>query len=61
MVGHDADVFEKDGKVVEDTFDWYAQDEDGNVWYFGEISLKGNGATSTSNASKVTIGFLVGC
>lgn len=25
-----------DGKVLEDTFDWYAQDGDGNVWYFGE-------------------------
>jgi hypothetical protein len=25
-----------DGKLVEDTFDWYAQDKDGNVWYFGE-------------------------
>lgn len=24
------------GKLVEETFDWYAQDEDGNVWYFGE-------------------------
>jgi hypothetical protein len=22
--------------VVEDTLDWYAQDTDGNVWYFGE-------------------------
>ena len=22
--------------LVEDTFDWYAQDVDGNVWYFGE-------------------------
>jgi hypothetical protein len=27
-----------DGVVVEDTFDWYAQDKDGNVWYFGENS-----------------------
>lgn len=27
--------FEK-GTLVEDTFDWYAQDVDGNVWYFGE-------------------------
>jgi len=26
----------EDGVLVEDTFDWYAQDEDGNVWYFGE-------------------------
>jgi len=24
------------GEVIEDTFDWYAQDKDGNVWYFGE-------------------------
>jgi hypothetical protein len=27
-----------DGELVEDTFDWYAQDKDGNVWYFGEDS-----------------------
>jgi hypothetical protein len=25
-----------DGELVEDTFDWYAQDVDGNVWYMGE-------------------------
>jgi len=25
-----------DGELVEDTFDWYAQDEAGNVWYLGE-------------------------
>jgi hypothetical protein len=25
-----------DGKLVEETFDWYAQDKDSNVWYFGE-------------------------
>jgi hypothetical protein len=24
------------GDLVEDTFDWFAQDADGNVWYFGE-------------------------
>jgi hypothetical protein len=24
------------GELVEDTFDWYAQDRRGNVWYFGE-------------------------
>jgi hypothetical protein len=24
------------GGVKEDTFDWYAQDRNGNVWYFGE-------------------------
>jgi hypothetical protein len=26
------------GELVEDTFDWYAQDKAGNVWYFGEES-----------------------
>ena len=24
------------GKLIEQTYDWYAQDEEGNVWYFGE-------------------------
>ena len=32
------DVVEEDGEVIEDTFDWYAQDANGNVWYFGELS-----------------------
>ena len=26
------------GKLTEDTFDWFAQDDAGNVWYFGEDS-----------------------
>ncbi len=30
------DTVSVDGEVVEDTFDWYAQDDDGNVWYMGE-------------------------
>jgi hypothetical protein len=25
-----------EGELVEETFDWYAQDKEGNVWYFGE-------------------------
>jgi hypothetical protein len=25
-----------DGELTEDTFDWQAQDKQGNVWYFGE-------------------------
>jgi hypothetical protein len=25
-----------DGDVVEVTYDWFAQDDEGNVWYFGE-------------------------
>jgi hypothetical protein len=27
------------GDLVEDTFDWYAQDRAGNVWYFGEATV----------------------
>jgi hypothetical protein len=30
------DTVTEDGKLVEDTFDWYAQDARGNVWYLGE-------------------------
>ncbi len=30
------DTVTEDGELVEDTFDWYAQDADGNVWYLGE-------------------------
>ncbi len=32
------DVVYLDGSIIEDTFDWYAQDTEGNVWYFGEDS-----------------------
>ena len=27
-----------EGELAEDTLDWFAQDEDGNIWYFGEYS-----------------------
>jgi Ca2+-binding RTX toxin-like protein len=36
VVVHDSAY--QNGLLVEDTFDWYAQDADGNVWYFGELS-----------------------
>ena len=28
----------EDEQLIEDTYDWYAQDKEGNVWYFGEAS-----------------------
>lgn len=34
------DVVTLDGVLVEDTFDWLAQDVNGNVWYFGELSFE---------------------
>jgi len=30
------DLVTEDGEPIEDTYDWYAQDADGNLWYFGE-------------------------
>src|SRR5262249_40889314 len=39
----DADVCQKEGtssgKLLEDTIDWYSQDRDGNVLYFGETTI----------------------
>ncbi len=32
------DTVSEDGEVIEDTYDWFAQDGDGNVWYLGEDS-----------------------
>ena len=32
------DVVTEDGEPVEDTYDWYAQDTAGNIWYLGEAT-----------------------
>lgn len=32
------DTVAVDGQMIEQTFDWYAQNKNGNVWYFGEDS-----------------------
>lgn len=32
------DVLTENGVVKEDTYDWFSQDNEGNVWYFGEDS-----------------------
>jgi hypothetical protein len=34
------DTVSEHGRPLERTFDWYAQDEHGNVWYMGEDSLE---------------------
>jgi hypothetical protein len=34
------DTVTLDGELIEDTFDWFAQDTEGNVWYFGELSME---------------------
>jgi hypothetical protein len=37
-----------DGTLAEDTLDWYAQDDDGNVWYFGEDTKEIEGGVPIS-------------
>lgn len=37
-----------DADILEDTFDWYAQDEDGNVWYLGEDTKEYEGGEVVS-------------
>ena len=32
------DVVREDGEIIENTFDWYAQDTGGSVWYLGEFT-----------------------
>jgi hypothetical protein len=47
-----SDVATHDGAVLEKTFDWYAQDRQGNVWYLGEDTTEflANGKTDTSGS-----------
>jgi hypothetical protein len=45
------DVVSEDGEVVEDTYDWYAEDRDGNVWYLGEATKEyADGEVSTAGS-----------
>jgi hypothetical protein len=37
-----------DGALAEDTLDWYAQDRNGNVWYFGEKTAEYDGGKVVS-------------
>ena len=30
------DTVTRKGELIEDTFDWYSQDAEGNIWYLGE-------------------------
>ena len=38
------------GEIAEDTYDWFAQDRDGNVWYLGEDSHEYEDGKATSAA-----------
>jgi hypothetical protein len=46
------DVARHNGRLLEETWDWYAQDTSGNVWYFGEDTKAygSNGSVSTEGS-----------
>lgn len=47
-----SDVVTQGGSLVEKTADWYAQDQAGNVWYFGESTAEyKNGVVTTTSGS----------
>src|SRR4029450_10484631 len=46
------DTVRVDGDVVEDTLDWYGQDHQGTVWYFGEDTKEyDHGKVTTTEGS----------
>jgi hypothetical protein len=45
------DVLTVNGKPIEVTSDWYAQDKQGNVWYFGENTKEFNAAGKVTSTS----------
>lgn len=45
-----------DGSIVEDTFDWYAQDAAGNVWYLGEDTAEFEDGQVTSTKGSFEAG-----
>lgn len=56
IVVHDA-VTTEDGQLVEDTYDWFAQDDEGAVWYFGEDTTSYvDGVADTAGAWEAGVG-----
>jgi hypothetical protein len=50
------DTVTRDGELVEDTFDWYAQDADGSVWYLGEETAEFEDGEVTTTAGSFEAG-----
>lgn len=51
------DTVSIDDELIEDTYDWYAQDRDGNVWYMGEDSTEYEGGEIASTAGSWEAGI----
>lgn len=50
------DTVTQDGELIEDTFDWYAQDAEGNVWYLGEDTAEFEDGELTTKAGSFEAG-----
>jgi hypothetical protein len=46
-----SDIVSEHGRPTEVTKDWYAQDSDGNVWYFGEDTIEYKHGKPSDNGS----------
>ncbi|HUS29169.1 MAG TPA: hypothetical protein VMZ53_11680, partial [Kofleriaceae bacterium] len=45
------DTARSGGQIVEDTYDWYAQDDQGTVWYMGEDTTAYDGGMTSKEGS----------
>lgn len=50
------DTVTENGKLVEDTIDWYAQDKAGNIWYLGEYTKEYENGKFVSTAGSFEAG-----
>ena len=50
------DTVTQDGELIEDTFDWYAQDDDGTIWYLGEDTAEFEDGEISSTAGSFEAG-----
>jgi len=50
------DTVTTNGELTEDTLDWFAQDKEGNVWYFGENTMELVGGRPSTLAGTFTAG-----
>jgi len=50
------DTVTTNGELTEDTLDWFAQDKEGNVWYFGENTMELIGGRPSTLAGTFTAG-----
>ena len=50
------DTVTLDGEIIEDTFDWYAQDDAGTVWYLGEETAELEDGEVTTRAGSFEAG-----